>query len=470
MCLTLCAIARDRHFLPVPMDERVTKAETRTYEPSTRVTTRRRRSGVRVLAWAAVLGIIAIALIVWHPWSGTGGGKPGYNAATAAQSVGAATATTGDMPVTQAALGTVTPLATVTVQTQINGVLTDVGFREGQIVQKGDFLAQIDPRPYQAALASAQGTLAKDQALLAEAKIDLGRYQTLSRQDSIAHQQVDTQASLVHQYEGQIITDQAAVDTQKLNLIYCHITAPVAGRVGLRQVDPGNYVQTSSTTGIVVITQLQPISVIFSIPEDALTQVLPRMDAGAQLAVTASDRSDSHKIAEGVVSTLDNVIDTTTGTVKVRAIFDNKNDTLFPNQFVNVSLLVNTLQNVVLVPNAAILRGAPGTFVYLVKPDDTVAVQKVEVGPSDNTHTSVLQGLKAGDVVVTDGTDRLKDGAKIRIPPPSTAAAQAGQRPPAQQGAGGTAEPAASQDSGAPGEQHHRQGSGQQGQPSQPSQ
>src|SRR5208283_3604708 len=318
------------------MDERVTKAETRTYEPSTRVTTRRRRSGVRVLAWAAVLGIIAIALIVWHPWSGTGGGKPGYNAATAAQSVGAATATTGDMPVTQAALGTVTPLATVTVQTQINGVLTDVGFREGQIVQKGDFLAQIDPRPYQAALASAQGTLAKDQALLAEAKIDLGRYQTLSRQDSIAHQQVDT---------------------QKLNLIYCHITAPVAGRVGLRQVDPGNYVQTSSTTGIVVITQLQPISVIFSIPEDALTQVLPRMDAGAQLAVTASDRSDSHKIAEGVVSTLDNVIDTTTGTVKVRAIFDNKNDTLFPNQFVNVSLLVNTLQNVVLVPNAAILRG-----------------------------------------------------------------------------------------------------------------
>ncbi len=463
------------------MDERVTKAETRTYDPSTRVTTRRRRSRVRVLAWAALLGLIVIALVVWHPWGGPSGARHGYNPATAPQSVGVATATTGDMPVTQAALGTVTPLATVTVQTQINGVLTDVGFREGQIVQKGDFLAQIDPRPYQAALASAQGTLAKDQALLSEAKIDLTRYQTLSRQDSIARQQVDTQASLVHQYEGQVITDQAAVDTQKLNLIYCHITAPVAGRVGLRQVDPGNFVQTTSATGIVVITQLQPISVIFSIPEDALTQVLPRMKAGAQLAVAALDRSDSHKIAEGVVSTVDNVIDTTTGTVKVRAIFDNADDALFPNQFVNASLLVNTLTGVVLVPNAAILRGAPGTFVYLVKPDSTVAVQKVEIGPSDNTNTAVLQGLKAGDEVVTDGTDRLKDGAKIRIPAQPQHAAPAGQPTPAQTGqltpaqaGGGTAEPAA-QEGGTPGQQpgqqsHHRQGSGQQGQPSQSSQ
>jgi membrane fusion protein, multidrug efflux system len=465
------------------MDERVTKTETRTYEPVTRVTTRRRRTRVRIL-WAGIIGIIVIALIVWHPWSNPSGGKHGYNPANAPQAVGVATAATGDMPVTQTALGTVTPLATVTVQTQINGQLTDVGFREGQIVQKGDFLAQIDPRPYEAALGQAQGTLAKDQALLSEAKIDLTRYQTLWKQDSIARQQVDTQVSLVHQYEGQVITDQAAVDTQKLNLVYCHITAPVSGRVGLRQVDPGNYVQTTSATGIVVITQLAPISVIFSIPEDALSQVLPRMKAGAQLAVTALDRNDSHKIAEGTVSTIDNVIDTTTGTVKVRAVFDNKDDALFPNQFVNASLLIDTMHEVVLVPNAAILRSAPGTFVYLVKHDesgDTVAVQKVTIGPNNGTMTAVTEGLKAGDVVVTDGTDRLKDGAKIRIPNQEQ---QAGSEPATQPGAAGatpgsgtpgsTAEETPTQGTPPGGTQgqhwHHRQSSGQQGQPSQSSQ
>ena len=397
------------------MDERVTKAETRTYEPASRVTTRS-RSRTRGLVLAGLIVAVIVALVLWHPWSRPSGGRQGFNPANAPQSVGVASATSGDMPVVQTALGTVTPLATVTVQTQINGQLVDVGFREGQIVQKGDFLAQIDPRPYQAALAQAHGTLAKDQALLSEAKIDLVRYQTLWKQDSIAKQQVDTQASLLQQYQGQVITDQAAVDTQKLNLIYCHITAPVSGRVGLRQVDPGNYVQTTSSTGLVVITQLQPISVIFSIPEDGLSQVLPRMKAGAQLSVAALDRTDSHKIAEGTVSTVDNVIDTTTGTVKVRAIFENNDDALFPNQFVNARLLIDTMHNVVLVPNAAILRGAPGTFVYLVKPDNTVAVQKVTIGPNDGTMTAVTEGLKAGDVVVTDGTDRLKDGAHIRIP------------------------------------------------------
>jgi multidrug efflux system membrane fusion protein len=394
-----------------------------------------RRSRLRGVIWLVVLGGAAGALLYFHPWStatpsgGAGGGRAGRYAADAPQAVRVAAAARGDMPVIINALGTVTPLATVTVKTQINGQLIEVAFTEGQIVKRGDFLAQIDPRPYQAALAQAQGTLAHDQALLAEAKIDLARYQKLNSQDSIARQQVDTQQSLVRQYEGTIVTDQALIDTQKLNLVYCHIVSPTDGRVGLRQVDQGNYVQTSDTNGLVVVTQLEPMSVIFTVPEDALTQIMPRLRAGAKLDVVARDRSDTHRIANGQLATVDNQIDTTTGTVKLRAMFDNKDDALFPNQFVNAQLLVNTIRDTVLVPNAAIQRGAPGTYVFLLKPDDTVTVRPVEIGPSDGTNTAISKGLAVGDKVVIDGTDRLREGAKVTIPAArgAGAAAPAGQ-------------------------------------------
>jgi multidrug efflux system membrane fusion protein len=386
-----------------------------------------RRSRLRNLLWLLLL-VIIIAGIVWWvlnrhqaaPVSrfGTGGAQP----------VGTAAVHAGNMPVIDNALGTVTPLATVTIITQINGQLTEVGFQEGQMVNKGDFLAQIDPRPYQVALEQTQGQLAKDQASLADAQLDLARYAKLVQQNSIATQTLDTQRALVEQDKGTVIADQAAVDVQKLNLVYCHIISPVTGRVGLRQVDPGNYIQTSNASGIVVVTQLQPISVIFTLPEDSLPAVLAKVNAGAKLQAVAFDRSGTTQLETGQLATLDNQIDTTTGTVKLRAIFPNGNLNLFPNQFVNVQLQVDTLQNTNLVPSSAIQRGAPGTFVYLVKPDNTVGIQVVALGPDNGTEVAVTKGLEAGQVVVTDGADRLKDGAKVDIVPPS-APAQGGQTP-----------------------------------------
>jgi multidrug efflux system membrane fusion protein len=391
-----------------------------------------RRGGLlRGLLIVLVLGGAIGALIYYHPWAKTAGrGGAAGRYGDAPQAVRTAPAVAGDMPVVLNELGTVTPLATVTVQTQISGYLQQVAFTEGQMVKPGDFLAQIDPRPYQAALETAQGTLAHDQALLVESRIDLARYQKLASQDSIAKQQVDTQAALVKQYEGSVLSDQGTVDTQKTNLIYCHITAPVAGRVGLRQVDQGNYVTPSLTNGLVVITQLQPISVIFTVPEDALPQIMPRLAAGVKLPVTATDRADSHKLAEGVMAVLDNQVDTTTGTVKIRAMFDNTDSALFPNQFVNVELLVDTIQKTVLVPTAAIQRGVPGTYVFVVKPDDTVSVQPVTIGPSDGTNTAVLKGLSVGEAVVIDGTDRLHEGAKVTVPVATPPGAEA--TPPAR--------------------------------------
>jgi membrane fusion protein, multidrug efflux system len=329
--------------------------------------------------------------------------------------VGVATVQTGDMPVTLTGLGTVTPLATVTVKTQINGYLTEVAFQEGQMVKKGDFLAQIDPRPYQVALEQAEGQFAKDQALLKNAQLDLARYNTLVAQNSIATQTRDTQVSLVAQDQAAIKTDQAQIDVQKLNLIYCHIISPVTGRVGLRQVDAGNYVQTSDPNGIVVVTQLQPISVIFTLPEDNLPAVLKRLHAGASLVATAYDRTGTTELGTGHLETVDNQIDTTTGTVKLRAIFDNEQQILFPNQFVNVQLLVDTLHDADIVPSAAIQHGAPGAFVYVVKPGQTAAVQKVKLGPGDGQHIAVLDGLQPGEKVVVDGADRLREGAKVTL-------------------------------------------------------
>lgn len=327
-----------------------------------------------------------------------------------------ATVQQGDMPVKLNALGTVTPLAMVTVRTQINGQLTQVGFEEGQEINKGDFLAEIDPRPYQAALDQTQGQLMRDQAQLANARRDLGRYAKLFAENSIAQQQRDTQEALVRQLEGTVATDQGLVDQAKLNLTYCHIVAPVSGRVGLRQVDPGNYVQVSDANGVLVITQMKPISVIFTLPEDSLPAIIKRLNARATLPATAFDRGGITKLAEGTLITVDNQIDPATGTVKLRAKFANDDEALFPNQFVNIQLLADTLSGAMLAPAAAIQRGAPGTFVYVVKSDHTVAVQPVKLGPGDGQNVAVVTGLAAGDKVVIDGADKLHDGARVTMP------------------------------------------------------
>ena len=369
--------------------------------------------------------LVLIALILWRPWSAPSGraGQTARGRASPAgmanipQPVHVAAAAAGEMPIVLTALGTVTPLATVTVKTQLSGTLQSVAFKEGQLVKAGDVLAQIDPRPYQISLENAEGALAKDTALLQTARLDLKRYQTLLAQDSIASQQVDTQASLVKQYEGQVQSDRASIDTYKLDLAYARITAPVSGRVGLRQVDPGNYVTPSDTNGIVVITQLQPISVIFTTSEDNLPAILKQMHAGAKLSTTAYDRNNTMPLETGYLDTIDNQIDTSTGTVKLRALFPNASQMLFPNQFVNARLLIDTIHNAVIVPSSAVLNGSNGPFAYVVKPDNTVTVRPLKVGPVDGERTSIASGLAIGERVVTDGSDRLREGSKITVAP-----------------------------------------------------
>jgi len=369
--------------------------------------------GGAALRWIGILlGLLVVGWLVWRfllaPGAKTTHAQP-------PQPVGVAKVTTGDMRVVLTGLGTVTPLATITVQTQISGQLMSVGFKEGQIVQKGDFLAQIDPRPYQVSLAQAEGTLAHDEGLLGQAKSDLARFVLLNRQDSISKQQVADQQFLVQQDQGTVAYDRATVDSAKLNLTYCHIISPVTGRVGLRLVDPGNYVQTSSATGLVVVTQLQPISVIFVLPEDDIPEIEQQMQAGATLQVSAYDRSNTKLIAQGTLTTVDNTVDTTTGTVKLRASFPNTDFALFPNQFVNARLVLRTIDQAVEVPTAAVQHGAPGTFVYVLKPDGTVGVQVIQTGVTDGDNMQVTSGLQAGDTVVVDGTDRLREGAKVKV-------------------------------------------------------
>jgi multidrug efflux system membrane fusion protein len=409
----------------------VAPAEPDELPPTDRTPPPRRRSRLRNLLWLVLLAV-AVAAVVWYVLRHQQAATTGRTISSGPMPVGTATVQKGDMPITVAALGTVTPLATVTVRTQLNGQLVEVGFQEGQMVNKGDFLAQIDPRPYQVALEQAQGQLAKDQAALADAELDLKRYQTLVAQNSVARQTLDTQAATVAQDKATIQSDQAQVDVQKLNLTYAHIIAPVGGRVGLRQVDAGNYVQTGDANGIVVITQLQPISAIFTVPEDNLPAILAQVHAGKTLDATAFDRSGTTQLETGQLATMDNQIDTTTGTLKLRGQFPNANLNLFPNQFVNVQLHVDTLSGVSIVPSSAIQRGAPGTFVYLVKPDNTVSVQVVTLGPDNGEQVAVTKGLDPGQAVVTDGADRLKDGAKVEVVPP------AGQTP-AQPGQPGQA-------------------------------
>jgi membrane fusion protein, multidrug efflux system len=330
--------------------------------------------------------------------------------------VGGAAAVKGDIPVVLRALGTVTPLATVNVKTQITGQLTEVHLEEGQLVKQGDLLAVVDPRPYDVALQQAIGQMQRDEALLKNAQTDLERYKKLVAQDSLARQQLDTQQALVRQYEAALVINQALVDAARLNVTYTKIIAPLTGRIGLRMVDKGNYVTMGDATSICVIIQIQPISVIFTIPEDSLPAVRERLRAGASLEVKALDRAQKVELGAGKLDTTDNLIDVTTGTVKLRAIFENKDESLFPNQFVNVRLLVDTVKDATIVPVAAIQRGQPGIFVYLVKADDTVEIRVVELGVTDGEKVAVIKGLQVGDQVVIDGTDRLREGAKIRKP------------------------------------------------------
>ena len=321
----------------------------------------------------------------------------------------------GDIGVYYTGLGAVTPIYTVTIKSQISGYLMQVLYKEGQTVRKGDSLAEIDPRPYQVMLEQAQAGFARDEANLENAKVDLKRYQILTPLKAVPEQQLATQEATVKQDEGIVQTDQALIDIAKLDLVYCHITAPITGRVGLRLVDPGNYVTANDSTGLVVITQVEPITVIFTLPEDQLPAILAKMHAGARLKVEAYDREMKTKIAQGWLSTIDNQIDPETGTVKLRANFDNRDGALFPNQFVNARLLVEEKHEVTLVPTAAVQRNAQTTYVFLVKPDSTATVRQITIGTTEGYDSEVLSGLSPGDVIVMTGVDKLQEGSKVRV-------------------------------------------------------
>ena len=396
------------------------------------------------LRWLLIVVILLAAIAgAWYWWrSATPPAADGQTAAPAKKGgrfdptkmtvpVDPATARNVDMPVRISALGTVTARSTVTVKARVDGLLERVNFREGQFVRAGQVLALIDAKPFEVQLQQAQGQLERDRAQLQNAQSDLQRYRNLLAQDSIAAQQVDNQAALVRQYEATLTSDQAAVDSARLNLSYTKITAPTSGRVGLRQVDAGNMIHAGDANGVVVITEVDPIAVVFPIPQDRLPQVMTQLQSGATLAVDAYDREGRTKLATGNLVSADNVIDTTTGTVKMKAEFPNKNGMLFPNQFVNARLLVETLKAAIAVPTSAIQRGAPGTFVYVIKDDGTVTVRPVKTGAVDGDLTAITDGLTAGERVVADGSDKLREGARVEAidrtaPPRSTAGAGAG--------------------------------------------
>jgi len=402
----------------------------------------------RVLVIVAL--IIALALVAWLLTPQATQRPAGRFANGGPMPVVGAAAHSGDMPITLIGLGTVTPLATVTVQSQIAGQIMHISFKEGQTVKAGDPLIEIDPRPYQVALEQAQGALIRDKALLANAHVDLERYQTLFAQDSIAEQQLATQKSLVAQDEGAVRTDQGQIDAAKLNITYCHIVSPITGRVGLQQVNVGNYVTPAEPNGLVVVTQLQPITVVFTLPEDEIPGLLKQLHAGATLPVSAFDRSNTHQLASGALQSIDSQIDTTTGTIRLKAVFPNSDESLFPQQFVNVVLLLDTLHGATLIPQAGVQRGAPGTYAYVVDgAAQTVSVRKLTLGPGDATNVVITQGLKPGELVVVDGADKLKDGAKVLLrqggagaaPAASTPAADQQQHPGQGRGKGGHRKP-----------------------------
>ena len=399
----------------------------------------------RVKKWAGWLaGLVVLTLLgiggylLWQrPVATQQFGKRGGDPAGSVMPVVAVAAKTASINVYLNGLGTVTPLKTVTVRSRVDGQLMRVLFREGQVVKEGELLAEIDPRPYQAALTQIEGMMVRDQALLANARIDLERYRTLFAQDSIPKQQLDTQEALVRQYEGTVKLDQGQIDNARLQLIYSRVTAPIPGRLGLRQVDQGNIVHASDAGGFVVITQMQPITVVYTIPQDNLPVVLKLLKAGQRVPVDAYDREQKTKLASGALLTVDNQIDPTTGTVRLKAQFRNDDNNLFPNQFVNVRMLVDIRRDATTVPSAAIQRGAQGIYVYVVKTDNTVTLRQIKVGPAEADVTVVESGVETGELVVIDGTDRLREGAKVELASRDPAAARKGGDGARKKGGGG---------------------------------
>lgn len=378
-----------------------------------------RRTPLWMRLGAILLGVVVVVLIGWlatKNWTPTTGRGRGAASQNGPVPVNAAEVAQGDVKVTIDGLGAVTPLATVTVHPQVTGYLNKFDVVEGQMVKVGQILAEIDPRPFQAALDQAKGQLARDEASLANAKIDLVRYQTLWKQNAVSQQVLQTQIALVGTDTGTVAADKATVESAAINLGFCKITSPVAGRVGLRQVDPGNLVVSGGGTAIVVVTELQPMSVLFSLPEDSISQVMQRVGAGEKLSVSAYDRSMTTKLSDGVLSNVDNQIDPTTGMVKMRSMFDNSNFTLFPSQFVNIRLLLDTLHNQTYVPAAAIQHGAQGTYVWVVDQKRVVTMQTVTTGTTDGDKVAITSGLQPGQMVVTDGADRLSEGKTVLLP------------------------------------------------------
>lgn len=382
----------------------------------------------RWLVW--LVAVVVIAVAVYYYWPQIKNFAPGNIAPPSAAKgrgkggpvpVIASRIKKGSISIYDNGLGAVTPIYTVTVQSRVTGQLMKVLFKEGQLVKEGDLLVEIDPRPYQVALDQAEGQLVHDEALLKNAHVDLDRYKILLAQQAIPEQQYATQEALVTQYDGTIKTDQAAIDNAKLNLVYCHITSPITGVVGLRLVDPGNIIQSTSTSGLVVITQIDPISVIFTVAEDQLPPVVEKIHAGQKLQVEAWDRENKNKLAQGTLETIDNQIDPTTGTVKLRAIFDNKGAKLFPSQFVNARLLVDQKHNVVLAPTATIQRNSQNTYVWLVKPDSSVTIRPVTTSTLEGDQTEITSGLAEGDEVVMVGVDKLQEGSRVNAQVPGEA-------------------------------------------------
>ena len=368
----------------------------------------------------AILAVVAGGVFFWLHGNGksTSAGnaataKGGKSGAPAATPVVATQAQTGNIGVYVTGLGAVTPIYTVTVKSRVDGQLMSVHFKEGDLVNQGDPLIEIDPRPYEAVVVQATGQLVRDEALLANARVDLTRYITLVAQEAVPEQQLATQRALVTQYEGTVTNDQGLLDAAKLNVDYCHITSPITGIVGLRLVDPGNIVHATDSNGMIVITQIQPISVIFTISEDQLPAILQKTRAGQKLPVEAWDRDLKTKLASGTLSTIDNLIDQTTGTLKLRATFDNGNRSLFPNQFVNARLLQQEKTSVTLLASAAIQRNTNDTYVYLIKPDNTVTIRNIKVGTSEGDQSEITSGLSSGDKVVMTGVDKLQEGSKV---------------------------------------------------------
>jgi membrane fusion protein, multidrug efflux system len=418
---------------PVTRDEALVPREEVLPQPAADVPRREALAGPRrrLWIWLAAIGAAILLAVLFSVRSSQQKKAKAVAAKKEAASrpvpVSGIAAKTGDLGIYISGLGTVTAINTVTVRSRVDGQLLRVHFREGQVVHEGDLLAEIDPRPFQVQLMQAEGQRAKDEATLANARVDLARYETLVKEDSISRQQLDTQAATVRQLEASVKSDQGQIESAKLNLVYSRITAPITGQAGLRLVDQGNIVHAGDPNGLVVITQLQPITVLFTVPADRLPQVLQQMrGSGKALAVDAYDRDMKNRLAQGTVLAVDNQIDPATGTVKIKAIFTNETSTLYPNQFVNARLLVDTLKSATLIPSAAVQRSPQSTFVYAVKPDSTVDMRPVEVQLTEGDETAIRKGVQPGEVVIVEGVDKLQPGSKVAVGAPGAPAPRPG--------------------------------------------